>query len=56
MGDYRSTASLGLITRVTLTEGNRSRFASLKFLFALILSGAIVARNVSYVTMYEKFS
>jgi len=42
-GDCRSAASLELITQLILTECNRLRFASLKFLFALILDGNIVA-------------
>ena len=57
-GGSRSTASLRLIARFILTECNRSRFAQLKFLFALILTGTIIDlwRYSSYVTMNEKFS
>jgi len=42
-GDSRSAVTLGLITQLMLSECNLSRFASLKFLFAFILVGTIVA-------------
>jgi len=42
-GDSRSAATLGLITQLMLNECNLSRFASLKFPFAFILVGTIVA-------------
>jgi len=37
------STSLGLITQLVLTECNRTRFASLKFPFVLILTGTMVA-------------
>jgi len=42
-GDSRSAATLGLITQLLLSQCNLSRFASLKFPFAFILVGTIVA-------------
>jgi len=42
-GDSRSAATLGLITQLMLSECNLSRFASLRFPFAFILVGTIVA-------------